>query len=112
MDEWFKKYAEVTPLGIIAFTLLWWGLDGQKDGFEGLAGFVEFGIITYAAFLIALDRGFTNMFYTIAQIKKKKREDRHRILAELLEENADNDEYAAMLKQLLEQAELKLKHGK
>ena len=108
MEEWFSKYAVITPWGILAFSLLYWSVDGHRN-LSDLATFVDLGLITYLAFIVVLDRVVGKLFYYIAQKKKQQRADAEkRVLnrmRQLARESADNDTEAAVLQRFIERVQ-------
>ncbi len=70
VDEWFKKYAGITPFVMLACTLLFWRANGAES-WADLAGFVELGTAGFAAFVVAVDTGGNGMFYGISKIRKQ-----------------------------------------
>ena len=101
MEPWYSKYAIVTPLGSLAFALLWWTVDGQK-GLPALAEFVNLGIITFATFLILMEEVVAKMFYTLEKLKRKGQAEARRSVVAQLQAIAGDGPEAAGLQRLLE----------
>ena len=72
MDEWFSRYAAITPFGVLGFTHWWWVLDGQ-NGWSEFAGLIDLGILSFLV-LVVIAEGLNKMFYSIAQHKRKEKQ--------------------------------------
>ena len=108
MEEWFSKYAVITPWGILAFTLLFWSVDGHESLSE-LATFVDLGLITYLAFIVVLDRVVGKLFYYIAQKKKQQHAEAEKrvlkLMRQLARESAGSDDEAEVLQRFIERVQ-------
>ena len=100
MELWFAKYAAVAPIGALAFTLLLWTIDGQK-GLAALSQYVELGVLTFAAFLAIVDEGVAKVFYSLEQIKRRKRSEAQNELITQLQALAEESGETEALQRLL-----------